>query len=253
MTTAVDICNRALSSIGAQTTISSLGEQSPEAVQCALWYDSTRKQLLRTANWGFARRQVALTLLGELTDATTPFPYLFKYAYPADCLKFRYMIPPPIINNNSVAPQVGVGPVGPFGFGPSRQFRWMVNTDVDGNGVYTKTLLTNVQGAIGCYTMDMTNPDIFDNLFEDALEAAMAARLAIPVTGKVGLYDRAVQSAESAIRVARAQDGNEGIPTTDHSVDWITTREIGSFGGVGNAFANWGQWYGYNENISWGM
>ncbi len=52
-------------------------------------------------------------------------------------------------------------------------------------------------------------------------------------------------------------DGNEAIPVTDHSVDWITTREVGSWGtwnGAVNAgVLGLGQWYGGWDSMNWAM
>lgn len=255
MTTPTDICNRALSEMGTQSTIASLSESSPEAVQCALWYTTLRQQLLRMANWGFARRQVVLTELGNYADATSPYPWLYKYAYPSDCIKFRYTIAPPYpAVNPSVAPQVGVGPVGPQ-WGPSRACRFLIDEDVDGSGVVTKTIISNVSQAIGAYTMDVVNPDRWDSLFEGAMVAALAYRLVIPLSGNVGMRQDFAASAERMIIRAQVADGNEAVPSSDHTVDWIEARGCGYPGGYayGQGLAGWGSWYGSNDAMNWGM
>lgn len=257
MVAIIDICNQALSEIGTQSQISSFDDGSVEGQQCALWYDSLRKRMLRTAQWGFARRQVTLTQLGDLIpDQTSPYPYLYKYAYPADALKIRYILAPPITINNSIAPSVGV-PVGPPQWlSPSRANRFIIAGDVDDLGNQIKVILSNVCNAIGVYTADITDPNIFDDLFSGALASALAYKLCIPLSGNVGMRDEFAKAAEFAILQARVADGNEAIPSSDIRVDWIETRGVGSARGAGlfnAAGANgWGSCFGSNENMAWG-
>ncbi len=253
----IGICNRALSEIGTRSTISSFDDDSTEAQQCGLWYDNTKTDLLRAAPWGFARRQIALTLLAQYNDPTVPFPWLYKYAYPEDCIKFRYLLPPPLLGEDSVvAPQVGVGPQGPYNWRPSRQYRFLVNMDVnEDTGEETKVLLSNVPQAIGVYTRNVQNPDLFDSLFNSALSSALSYALVIPLSGNVGMRQDMRKSAEDAILQARVADGNEAIPTSDHVVDWMAARNVGTYGyGNYDSFGDcgWGEWYSGFDN-SWGM
>lgn len=252
----VNICNQALSEIGTQSAISDLGEASAEAQQCSLWYDDLRKRLLRTAQWGFARRQVVLTLLGDLQDATSPYPYLFKYAYPSDALKIRYLLAPPVtFTGTDDAPVVGEVIPFPFWMSPSRANRFMIASDVDENGTSRKVILSNVCAAIAVYTADEQNPDVFDDLFSGALASTLAYKLCNPLSGNIGQRQQFAQSAQAAILEARAADGNEAIPSSDITVDWITARGCGSpWGAAGFANAGgsgWGLWYNGNDNMNW--
>jgi hypothetical protein len=85
MTTDVDICNRALAEIGARVIIASLAEATPAAKNCNLLYNPMRQQILRAAPWAFARKTLAITPIGLLTDnpPASPYPWLAKYLYPA--------------------------------------------------------------------------------------------------------------------------------------------------------------------------
>lgn len=258
MTSIIDICNRALSEIGTQSTIASLDEESNEAIQCKLWYDNQRQGLLRSAPWGFARRQVVLSQTGDLyPDDTSPYPWLWKYTYPADCLKFRYILAPPLIAPGAITPpQVGVGIQGPWNCTPSRTNRFIIVADVDQYGVQSKALVSNVYTAIGVYTLDVTNPDLFDTNFESALAASLAYKLVIPLSGNVGVREQFKESAKDAIMNARANDGNEAIPTSDHTVDWIAARVSGGWDGsfTYSAGPQWGQCFGGWDNMNgWGM
>ena len=258
-TSAVQICNLALSEIGTRSSIASFDDGSEEGYQCGLWYDQLRQTLLRTAPWGFARGQLALTQLGDLSpDNTSPYPNLFKYAYPADCIKMRYILcPPPTFTGVISPPVTGVPVSGPTWMTPSRANRYMAAADVDANGNQIKVLLCNVYQALGIYTRNITNVALFDPLFVDALVAALALKMVIPLSGNVGQKQAFMQSAEMAITAARVADGNEAIPRADHSVDWITTRGVGSVFGYGpgliDNYSTWGNWYAGNDDMNWGM
>lgn len=263
MTSDVSICNLALSEIGNRAQmITSLEEDSAEANQCALWYDTLRKRLLRTAPWGFCRYQTNLAQLGDLLpDNTSPFPWLYKYAHPADCLKMRYIIAPPPVNVGTasvVAPQVGLSTPACWWQGASRANRFVIASDTDANGQRRNVVLSNVFQAIGVYNGDVTDPALFDELFVGALASALAYKIVIPLNGNVGEREQMRKSAEDAILQARVADGNEAIPRSDVQVDWIDTRGVGPYygaygamGGVGPT--GWGQWCGSWDSMSWGM
>ena len=254
MTSAIDVCNKALSEIGARATITSFLEASPAAVQCRLQYDSLRQQLLRAAPWGFARKTATLTTLGLQTDTppTAPWPFYVKYLYPADCTKMRYILPPPDATYQGIEPPaVGVN-VGMAWGAPSRSWRFLVSVD-DTVVPSRRVVVANIASAVAVYTKDETNPDMFDPLFENALVMALANKLCMPLSGNVALKQGFAQLAENAIMQARAVDGNETISTSNHTVDWIATRSAGDVSGYGNEASGWGTWYSGFDNMSWGM
>ncbi len=250
MTSPADIVNRALSSIGARSTIASFEESSKEAQQGNLWYDKRRRQLLRTAPWGFARMTEQLSLLGTLVDSTAPYPFLYKYEYPSACFKMRYVLGSPADAIPSGIPVTGDSLFGAMGMSPSRANRYLVASDTDEYGNQRKVILSNVQNAIAVYTGDVVSPDMWDDLFEDALTSVLAYTFVIPLTGNAGMRDDFRRAAEVAITNARAADGNEAINSTQHTPDWISVRGYGvdlPFVGVG-----WGAWNSSYEDMSWG-
>lgn len=247
MTSPVDICNRALSEAGARSTITDVDDGSEEGTVCALWYDVMRRRLLRAAPWAFARKTFSLSQLGSALDNTAPYPWLYKYTYPADCLRLRYILPPtPPRGDTNV---VGTLSDNPYFGGPSRANRFIVANDTDAEGNNRRVVLANIQSAQAVYIRDEQNPDIFDDLFTGALEAALAAKFAIPLSGNVAMRAQFIQSASDAIIQARAAD-NEALPTVDHTPDWIEARG-GTTQGYGNALL--GDWCLPYEDINWGM
>ena len=97
MTVPADICNQALDAIGSEISIGDLEEGSREAQVLLRAYSQCLRQLLRTANWDFARKQVQPFLLADATGTTSGVgttvqnPWLYCYAYPDDCVRARFV------------------------------------------------------------------------------------------------------------------------------------------------------------------
>jgi hypothetical protein len=195
-----------------------------------------------------SRATLSLTELGDLIDGTSPFPMLYKYAYPSDCIKMRYLLCAPPIYTNTVAPSVGTPQYYNF-LRPSRSQRYLVANDTDAEGNQSKVILSNVYQAIGVYNRDVQDPDLFDDGFEEALVASLAAKIIMPLTGNVGMKAQYEQLADLEIIKARSMDANESITKSDHTPDWITGR--GTIGWGQGAFP-WGSLYSWGDwNCSW--
>lgn len=236
MASDVELCNRALAEIGTRSTISSLTEQSNEAQNCALIYDPMRRATLRAAHWSFAREQVSLSLLGQSSDGSSPFPFLYKYAYPSQGLALRYLIPP--------APDGGTWTVP---LAPDRNCRFLIMNEKF-EGVRRKIIVSNLASAIAVLTGDVTETNIFDSLYEDALVCALAAKLVIPLSGNIGMKQTYMAQAERVLQTAQAADANEAVPDTEHIPDWITARGFN----MALPYNTWGMWYLSPSRMNWG-
>jgi len=261
MTSQVDVANRALSEVGARTLIASFDEASTAAANVKLWYDKLRQMLLRGAHWGFARETLALTQIGSLAEGTSQYPWRYMYAYPADCIKLRYLLCQPPVNTGVGVPQVGDSLFTNSWAMPSRANRFLVGNQqvsTTTGGITSSTgrvrvVLTNIQNAIAVYTRDENDPDLFDPLFENAFIAALASKLVTPLTGNAAMKTSYIQAANDALIQARVADGNESVPSTDHTPDWIQTRGWPSFVGERDSgVPTLGTWYNSWDNVSWG-
>lgn len=259
MTTAVEICNRALDEMGARVIITDLTENTPQGRVANRQYDATRKQLLRSAPWGFSRKTALLTVEGLLSvnPPTSPYPWQAKNTYPADCLKMHYILPQPTSQFVEGVPQVGDTLFAPW-CAPSRNFRYIPaydDGDPDSDPVVPphRVLLTNVTPALAIYTVDVTDPDIFDELYTNALVMMLANRFVMPLSGNVKLKSSYAQLAQAAIIEARVADGNEAIPSSDSTPDWIIARGVGGILPGGPAGFQAGMWYAGYDDINWGM
>lgn len=240
MTTSVDIANRALSAISARSTITNFDlEQSVEAKQVRLLYAPTRDALLRAAHWEFARRTAYLSLLKsapgtpenptsatEWDPDTMPAPpWAYEYAYPSDCLLMRYVTWAPSLLSGISPPMFSVTLPGNLPYGGAA-VRFQRATDVI-SGNPTGVVLTDAREAVGCYTMRVDVEDLWDPAFQEAMVAALAARLAVPLTGKMEIFKLQAQMTMQQLRTAQVSNGNEGTMTTDHTPDWIRVRGCG--------------------------
>lgn len=265
MTSPVDLVNSALDQIAARTSVTGINPASPPNNLAAQVASRTYQQqvdaIFRAAHWNSARRQTVLTLLkaqigtpenpnGNLP--TPPLGFLYEYAFPNDCLQFRFIIPTPNL------PAVGTAPI-MTNTGVTNQplistaMPYVVGIDVDENNNQIKCVFSNACRAQGVYTARIDNPDLWDSGLQNAVIGSLAAWMCMPITGDKSLMTMRVQMAVALINAARVQDGNEGTTSSDSIPDWMNIRETGSnwggFGlnGVGGAYSagcigGWSSW-----------
>ena len=258
MTSEADICNRALAAIGTRSQIASLTENSNEAINCNLLYHALRDELIRLAPWNCATNYQTLTLLlaapGTPENPATggthwskgtqpPPPWAYEYAYPSDCLKPLWVVPQFTTGFASGIPitTATTGGVPAYWQGPPVRYKVGVDQDLNGNDI--KVILTNQEDAILAYCRRVTNPDVWDSQFDQAVVAALAGRLAIPLTGDKALANLKIQEANAFIVTARQGDGNEGLTINDVTPDWIRVRGISyanDYGWSPNIIFDWG-------------
>jgi hypothetical protein len=269
MATPADIANQALVAIGrgADIVLGDLTEGTREAKVILTAYSQCLRQLLRAANWDFARKQAPLVLLADQTGQTpnvgnlvSAQNYIYEYAYPIDCMRvtavvWNGLLQPAIPPNNIQLPQPDQisSTVNPPFFGVGlRPARFKVGTDynylpdpslmyedIQGISQQGRTVIfTNVREAQIVYTALMTSPSVWDSLFRAAFVAYLASEIAIPLTvdqnGKTDLKmgmaiaNRLIPIVKKKITEARIADGNEGLTSTDHIPDWMRVRNNGS-------------------------
>jgi len=177
-----DICNMALSIINRQR-IDSLQDSSEEAKTCAIYYEHTRRRLLKMYNWGFARR------IEKLAERETTVPgWDFCYGYPAECLTLQL-----VFDENHARDREMV-----------RQDFQIVT--VTGND---RVIGTDVALAWAEFTTDIKNTESFSEEFVEALTRMLAANLAVPLTGNPDLMNTNLQLAQQSINIAMQESVTE--------------------------------------------
>jgi hypothetical protein len=247
MTAEVDIANRALSAIGTRSQIADLSEDSNEARNCKLLLEPLRDELLRMAPWNCAFNYTNLALIcsapgtpenpsgGNSTwqKGIPAPPWSYEYSYPSDCLRPVFVVPQFTTGFTSGVPITTAVTGGAPAFWNGPPVRYKVAIDQIGfdgkpspEGVDKRVILTNQEQAILAYVKRVTDPNVWDDAFQQALVAALAGRLVISLTGDKGLAQLKMGEANQYITLARQSDGNEGLTINDVTPDFIRVRGI---------------------------
>jgi len=250
-----NVCNQALQVIGSRTQIVSIDEGSPEANALLIQWDSVRDQLLRSARWGFADKNLTASLLKAapgtpenpgpipaVWDSTTspPLGWLYEYAYPSDCLMVRIVFPQSYWGYSSPAYPF---PYFSYATPPCVPVKFITAMDTI-DGVQQRVILTNARQAILGYTVRIDDVSVWDTSFEEAMVHALAGSVAFQLTGNPKLSEMLFQKANAVIMQARANDGNEALTTQDAPATWIVARDtyttywpnVGFFAPYGSLF-----------------
>jgi hypothetical protein len=218
-TTAVSICNQALSLIGIRQQISSLTtDGTVEANQANLFYDQVRQSILQSFPWAFALRRATLVVATVATVPVIRSGWNAAYWLPADCLLARSIW---FGSRNPRSSQrvpftIEVAPDVPASGGNPTWSRLLL-TDV---GVDAVTLL----GPQLWYTADVTDPLQMPPVFIDALAAAVGARLAMPLSVDAAMKSAAEHALALALANARAVAFSEGQEDAPPDSEIIASR-----------------------------
>ena len=106
-----------------------------------------------------------------------------------------------------------------------------------------RVILTNQEFATLAYVKQITDPNIWDPLFQDAMANALGADIVMGLSGDKGAANLCIGRANNSIMEARKADGNEGLTINDVTPDFIRVRGIwntdGFTSGPYNSF-DWG-------------
>jgi hypothetical protein len=124
-----------------------------------------------------------------------------------------------------------------------------VANDRNNLGQQSRVILSNLLQAQAVFTIDVTDTDLMDDLFQTALANMLAYHIVIALTGNVGEKAAFQQSTMDAVNSARASDGNEAMPRIDILPDWLAIRGTGDMTDYG--MPNGAQWFNSYEEIGW--
>jgi hypothetical protein len=100
--------------------------------------------------------------------------------------------------------------------------------DLATSSVYDQRVIyTNQEFATLVFCHRVSDPNVWDPLFQDAFQNALAADLCMALVGDKGLANAFINKANNSIREARTADGNEGLTINDVTPDWIRVRGYG--------------------------
>lgn len=152
VTTSTQICNMALSRLGAETISNLDDDESINAGWCKFIYPRARNWLLRKHEWVFAIRRETLALPGG--DNLTPYTY--KYQKPANMLRFLELLDYTYAKPLVAAPN-----------------SWIIEDQY---------IYANLENAVARYIWEVTNTQRFDETFVQVLALLIAHRLTMWIT-----------------------------------------------------------------------
>jgi len=188
MTTTTEVCNLALSEIGAKLLTDFDTDTSEEARACRLHYAQTRDALLRRHQWNFAQTRVDLV---EADDAPIS-DWDTAWELPADCVR--------VISLPSDSP-----------YKPHQEFA------VEGRLV----LVRDLTEVTLLYISNAVPIADWDPLFVDALALALAGKLAKSIAHDVAMAQAtAAAFTQLALPAAFTADARETLSNENHGPAW---------------------------------
>lgn len=188
MTSTVDIANRALDKLGAESIVS-LTENIENARVINRAYSSVLDSMLRSHTWNCAKTRVVLAPL-----STAPaFDYDYQFQLPSDCL--RPIFPPDVTD-------------------------WSVEK---GN-----VLLTNDGTVLNLlYISTLADPNDMDSCFIEAFAAKLAVECCEKITQSATKRKLVIEAYDDAMEIARKANAYESIPAQQDYSSWVNARTIG--------------------------
>lgn len=184
MASAVQICNRALIKLGADTIIS-MTEDSKPARLCNILYTPLREELLRLHPWNFA---IARADLAQSTSDPL-FGFDFSYPLPVDCLR--------VLKLDDTT----------------------IKYKIEG-----RSILTDSDEVLLIYIKNETDTTKFDSLFTSALVLKLAIELSYNITGASNVAAGILDEYKNFMREAKLRDGQEGTPDQLENYTWLDSR-----------------------------
>lgn len=184
MTSIVAVCNRALSKIGDEISITSLDDNSKAARYCKALYADTRDFVLRSYPWRFALKRY---VLAPLKDRPL-FGYANQFALPSDCLRI-----------------------------------WRADEN-EAFQVEGKNILADCEIFRFIGVTRITDTTLFDPMFVEALALRLASELAIPLAASVSLKESLFKEFQQFVQQAKTASAMEGVQDTYYPAGWLEAR-----------------------------
>jgi hypothetical protein len=183
-TTVEQICNLALDRIGYPRSIGSIYEGTAEARVALRAYGQTRDELLKSQDWDFAERLIALTAF----TGSTPIGWQYAYQWPADCLKVRLVTFADVPNPN---------------FDPRPALFTDLNVTAPSS---QRIIVANVSPANLTYTGQVIDMTTWDSAFTEALVEELGRRFAEALNAPEQVVQgRAAMADEATAELAGSQ------------------------------------------------
>lgn len=194
------ISNMALGHCGVTGRIEDVdNENSPEAINCRLFYDHIVALILETCWWPFA------TVEDNLVDVgSPPDEWGYRYKKPVNCRLIQY-IKNPVVRTP----------------GEDQSIPFVIRDLRDG---YGECILTDMQDAVIVYNDDVTDPGRFAASFAQAVSLGVAAHIAMPIRVDVNIVNRVQQQFTGWLAEAINKKQREQKEDTEPQSQFYTAR-----------------------------
>lgn len=210
-----NIVQMAVANLGETTTVNSISTPVTKAEKFgALYYSLVRDRILAKHNWSWATRRATLT---DVTATEARSGWTYAYTLPSDLLRFIDID----LGYRSGPDAPGLDPQNPTLPGAS----WALEMNMAGTG---RVLLSDIKGAIGVYTAQVTNLALWQPEPLDALIWNLSASLSMPLSAKPEFAQLSQAMAERVLLRAIANDSNESKPDHISTSEIITARSVGT-------------------------
>lgn len=197
MASQTEIVNAALGKIGAETRLSSIGENSKAGRAATAAYTVARDALLADHPWNFAMKRAALPRL----QSVPVFGYAYEYQLPSDCLRLYEV-------GGFYVWELRPGTKAPYALEGGK-------------------ILTDIAAPLQLrYVARVEDTASYSALFTEAFAWKLAVELAEPISGEKATRQLADRGYEAAIARARFVDGSENPPQDEDEDSWVMARML---------------------------
>jgi hypothetical protein len=242
----INLCNMAIGHVAGRP-ITSINENTVEAEQCNMYFDTALSYVLSDYDWKFCSRRKLLTQITP--DEVTIFEadldgWNYLYQYPSDALKIRKIL---TANQAQSLDSFGYGNTAGAAYGPANE---LFTQQAEFRDSYTnsgkmgfgdehapeipfnvglvngeKCIFTDVPNARARYTALLNDFTAYDADFAILFSYYLAHLIAYGITRKLELKQHNLTMYESMKNTVKANNTNEGNnPKREPPAPWIVAR-----------------------------
>lgn len=187
-TTSADIVNQALQMIGDNQPMvqgtSPTFDNSPGGVAAQKLYVATVQEVGRLFEWDFARKNIALSLSGNVA----PVGWTYEYRYPTNGIEVWQLMPASLSDPNNPLP-----------------INWVVANNIVG-GEQVRVIHTDLVSARAVYNND-PRPEAWDATFTESVVRLLASKFAMALAGRPETAQNLLDSFNNFVNAAKSRDG----------------------------------------------
>lgn len=189
----VEVANYALTKLGSSERITAFDQDSPNARTLASVYQKAKRAILRRYQWGFATRRAQLAAHVNQTE----WGSLNRFPVPTGMIRLLF-------DNET-----------------GQHTDWRIESDATD----TKFIVTSDSGPLDIkYIYDVAAPDLYDDLFVEALASKIALEICDEVTGSGAKKESLRIDYRDAIAEAKNIGSIESVADEFPEDDWIAAR-----------------------------